>query len=171
MKFSQPLLKGTLIQRYKRFIADIKLYNGEYVTAHCPNSGSMMGCKTPGSIVYVTKNPNPKRKLKYTWELISVNNNLVGINTNHPNKLVKEAIENYLPHSKPLPEYSDFLILGTYGFYKGKATSPQGTFMRNCTKKIARMAGITKHVTPYLIRASAITLDFNNNVNPLELSD
>ena len=94
MKFSQPLLKGTLIQRYKRFLVDIKLDNGEYITAHCPNSGSMMGCKTPGSIVYVTKNPNPKRKLKYTWELISVNNNLVGINTNHPNKLVKEAIEN-----------------------------------------------------------------------------
>jgi sugar fermentation stimulation protein A len=94
MKFPQPLLKGTLIKRYKRFLADIKLDNGKYIIAHCPNSGSMMGCKTPGSLVYVSKNSNKKRKLKYTWELISINNNWVGINTNHPNKLVKEAIEN-----------------------------------------------------------------------------
>jgi len=80
---------------------------------------------------------------------------------------LKEAIENYLPYRKPLPEYSDFLIIGTYGYSKGKATAPQGTFIRHCTKKIARLAGITKHITPYTIRASAITNDFNNNVNPL----
>ncbi|MBO22246.1 MAG: DNA/RNA nuclease SfsA, partial [Rhodospirillaceae bacterium] len=72
MKFSTPLLKGTLVQRYKRFMADIVLDTGEEITAHCANSGSMLGVKEPGSEVWVSPANNPKRKLKYTWELIKV---------------------------------------------------------------------------------------------------
>ena len=92
MRFQSPLLRGTLIQRYKRFLADIRLAGGEVVTAHCTNTGSMMGCKEPGSEVYVSRSDNQNRKLLYTWELIRADNTWVGINTLHPNKLVPEAV-------------------------------------------------------------------------------
>lgn len=93
MKFDSPLIKGKLIQRYKRFLADIELENGEVITAHCANSGSMMGLKEANADVYVSPATNPKRKLKYTWELVKVNGNWVGVNTSLPNKIVAEAIE------------------------------------------------------------------------------
>ena len=93
MKFPTPLLKGTLVQRYKRFMADIVLDTGEEITAHCANSGSMLGVKEPGSEVWVSPANNPKRKLKYTWELIKVGKSYVGINTSLPNKIVQESIE------------------------------------------------------------------------------
>jgi len=91
-----PLITGVLIQRYKRFLADIELETGEKVTAHCPNSGSMKGCAIPGSRVWLSESDNPKRKYKYTWELIKVPDTMIGINTQVPNKLVKQTIENGL---------------------------------------------------------------------------
>ncbi|MCP3873321.1 MAG: DNA/RNA nuclease SfsA [Desulfobacteraceae bacterium] len=91
-----PLITGTLIKRYKRFLADVELENGKKVTVHCPNSGSMKGCAFPGSKVWLSKSDNPKRKYKYTWELIKVPGTLIGINTLVPNKLVKQSIENGL---------------------------------------------------------------------------
>ena len=75
MKFTKRLIKGKLIKRYKRFFADIKL-NKEVVTAHCANTGSMMGLLNAGNEVYISKNDDPKRKLKYTLEIIKVNKNL-----------------------------------------------------------------------------------------------
>ena len=93
MRFKSPLIRGTLVQRYKRFLADVRLADGEVVTAHCTNTGSMMGCKEPGSAVYISRSENLNRKLPYTWELIKADNNWVGINTLHPNKLVPEAVE------------------------------------------------------------------------------
>jgi sugar fermentation stimulation protein A len=93
MRFKSPLLAGTLIQRYKRFLADVRLPSGEVVTAHCTNTGSMMGCKEPGSAVYISRSDNQNRKLLYTWELIRADNTWVGINTLHPNKLVPEAVQ------------------------------------------------------------------------------
>ena len=94
MKLPQPLLSGKLIRRYKRFLADIELLSGEIVTAHCPNSGSLKGCNDPGNPVLISRSNNPRRKLRYTWELVQVNGIWVGINTTYPNRLVKEAIEN-----------------------------------------------------------------------------
>ena len=91
-----PLIKGKLIKRYKRFLADVELNSGEIVIAHCPNSGSMKGCSTPGSQVWLSESNNPKRKLKYTWELILAPETMIGVNTQVPNKLVKQAIENGL---------------------------------------------------------------------------
>ncbi len=88
-----PLMEGRLIKRYKRFLADVELDTGETVTAHCPNSGSMKGCAIPGSRVWLSESNNPKRKLKYTWELAQVPGSLIGINTQVPNKLVKTAVE------------------------------------------------------------------------------
>ena len=93
MRFKSRLIRGTLIQRYKRFLADVRLVTGEVVTAHCTNTGSMMGCKEPGSAVYISRSDNLNRKLLYTWELINANDTWVGINTMHPNKLVPEAVE------------------------------------------------------------------------------
>jgi sugar fermentation stimulation protein A len=86
------LIRGTLIRRYKRFIADVQLENGETVTAHCPNSGSMKACCEPGRPVYISYHDNSKRKLKYTWELIHMPGSLVGVNTQIPNRLVAESI-------------------------------------------------------------------------------
>ena len=92
MKFPTPLIKGRLIKRYKRFLADIVLDTGEEITAHCANPGAMLGLKDPDSIVWVSEATNPNRKLKYDFQLIEADGTLVGINTSHPNKLVEEAI-------------------------------------------------------------------------------
>ena len=86
------LISGSLIRRYKRFLVDVKLDNGDTVTAHCPNTGSMKGCCEPGRPVYLSVHDNPKRKLKYTWELIRMPSSLVGVNTLVPNRLVFESI-------------------------------------------------------------------------------
>ena len=94
MKFTQTLIKGKLIKRYKRFLADIELDDGSFITAHTPNTGSMMGCCEAGSPVWISKSANEKRKYPLSWELIEVEPGvIVGINTQLPNKLVKEAIE------------------------------------------------------------------------------
>ena len=95
MKFTKRLIKGKLIKRYKRFFADIKL-NKEVVTAHCANTGSMMGLLNAGNEVYISKNDDPKRKLKYTLEIIKVNKNLVGVNTHFANKIAYHGLSNNL---------------------------------------------------------------------------
>lgn len=92
MEFQTPLIKGTLIKRYKRFLAEIQLEN-EKVIAFCPNTGSMMGVSTPGSPVYLSISDNTARKLKYTMELIEINGILIGINTHYPNLIVASAIQ------------------------------------------------------------------------------
>ena len=95
MKFTSSLIKGKLIKRYKRFFADIKL-NNSIITAHCPNTGSMMGLLDEGNNAWVTKNDDPKRKLKFTLEMIEVKNVLIGVNTHRANKIVNHALENKL---------------------------------------------------------------------------
>jgi sugar fermentation stimulation protein A len=92
MIFPDPLMRGTLLRRYKRFLADVVLDTGETVIAHCANSGSMLSVDAPGSEVWLSPARNPDRKLKYTWELIRVGETLVGINTGHPNTIVAEAV-------------------------------------------------------------------------------
>ena len=93
MKFNKKLLQGTLIKRYKRFFVDIK-YKNKTITAHCPNSGSMMGLLNKGNNVWFSESDNPKRKLKYTLQIIVVNNKPVGINTHLSNKIVFESLKN-----------------------------------------------------------------------------
>jgi sugar fermentation stimulation protein A len=87
------LIPGTLVRRYKRFLADVRLENGKSVTAHCPNSGSMTACCEPGRPVFISYHDNPRRKLAYTWELIQMPTSLVGVNTQVPNRLTAVAIE------------------------------------------------------------------------------
>ena len=100
-----PLVEGTLVRRYMRFLAEVKLRNNRTVTAHCPNTGSMRSCAQPGQPVYLSKHDNPNRKLKYTWEIIDMPESRVGVNTGVPNKLTAAAIRAGLV--KPLAGYDD----------------------------------------------------------------
>jgi sugar fermentation stimulation protein A len=96
MKFPAPLLRATLIKRYKRFLSDHELEDGTVVTAHCANPGAMLGLTEPGSETWLSPADNPKRKLRYDWQMIRVApgaDGLVGINTAHPNAIVAEAIQ------------------------------------------------------------------------------
>jgi sugar fermentation stimulation protein A len=93
MKFQQPLVKGKLIKRYKRFLADVELEDGSVVTAHCTNSGSMKTCLETGAPVYLSPVNDPKRKTKFTWEMIYINNGWIGINTSVPNRLVYDWVK------------------------------------------------------------------------------
>ena len=95
MEFTKSLIKGKLIKRYKRFFADIKL-DKEIVIAHCPNTGSMKGLLDEGNEVFISKNDNPKRKLKYTLEIIKVKKKLVGVNTHFANKIAYHGLLNNL---------------------------------------------------------------------------
>lgn len=90
------LIPGTLLKRYKRFLADVKLETGDIVTAHCPNTGSMKGCSEPGRRIYLSLHSNPRRKYRYTWELIAMPTSLVGVNTLVPNRLVFKSIDRKL---------------------------------------------------------------------------
>ena len=95
MVFSPALIPGILIKRYKRFLADVELEDGSIVTAHCPNTGAMTGCAEQGYKVFLSQSNNPKRKLKYTWELAQTfSGDFIGINTHNANKLVAEALNN-----------------------------------------------------------------------------
>lgn len=98
-----PLIMGKLKKRYKRFLADVRLENGERVTAHCANSGRMTECSEPGRRVWISREDAPGRKLKYTWQLIEMPESMVGVNTQLPNLLVRRAVLDGL-----VPELSGF---------------------------------------------------------------
>ncbi|MDP7600046.1 MAG: DNA/RNA nuclease SfsA [Rhodospirillales bacterium] len=106
MIFPDPLIRGTLIKRYKRFLTDVELENGDVVVAHCANPGSMLSLLEIGAEVWLSPARNPKRKLKYTWEMIRIGDALVGLNTSLPNTIVVEAIENDL-----IPELAGYETL------------------------------------------------------------
>ena len=113
MESFKSLIKGKLIKRYKRFFVDIKV-NDLKITAHCPNTGSMMGLLEPGNTVFISKNNNPKRKLKFTLEMIKSNNRMIGVNTHRANKIVLDGLNKNLikefkniKEIKPEFKYSD----------------------------------------------------------------
>ncbi len=110
MKFPTPLVRGRLIKRYKRFLADVSLDTGELVTATCPNTGSMMGLAVPGAVVWLSVSASPTRKYPHTWELVEADAGsgptLVGINTSHPNRLVSDAVA-----CGTIPEVSGYATL------------------------------------------------------------
>ena len=132
MKFTSTLIKGKLIKRYKRFFADIKV-NNQIITAHCPNTGSMMGLTDEGNEVWVTKNDNPNRKLKYTLEIIKVNKNMIGVNTHRANRIVEHGLKNQLINE----------------FKKIKLIKPEFKFSKDtrfdflCDKKIIEVKNVT----------------------------
>ena len=95
MNFKNKLISGLFIKRYKRFFVDVKIDN-KIITAHCPNTGSMSGLLNKNNKVWVSKSNNPNRKLKYTLEIIEVNNSKVGVNTHSTTKIVYHALQNNL---------------------------------------------------------------------------
>ena len=94
MNFKTPLVHGILLRRYKRFLSDVRLDDGTITVAHCTNSGSMKTCIEEGAEVFLSPANDPKRKTKYTWEMIRLNGSWVGVNTSHPNLIAFEAVKN-----------------------------------------------------------------------------
>ena len=94
MKFSNKLVKAKFIKRYKRFFSEHMLEDGTTVVAHCANTGAMMGINIEGITTWLLKNNNPKRKLKWSWELCQIDSTLIGVNTHNPNKIIEEALKN-----------------------------------------------------------------------------
>ncbi len=115
MKFPSPLLPGKLVKRYKRFMADIALDSGETITAHCANSGAMWGIQDPGLPVWVSQVPvDAVRKLRYDWQLVEVDDTLVGVHTHRPNGLVEEALNHKsLPIFHPFTQWKREVKYGT----------------------------------------------------------
>lgn len=116
MRYAAPLATGTLLRRYQRFLADVRLDSGATVTAHCPNTGSMLGLKAPGNRVWLSAADNPARKLAWTWEMVTADENpqvRVGIHTGRANGLVGEALDAGL-----IPELA--------GFARRRAEAPLG---------------------------------------------
>lgn len=125
MIFDPPLMPATLIRRYKRFLADVELPDGQQLTAHCPNTGAMTDCSDPGSAVWLSRSENPRRKYAHTLEQVHSRHGLVGVNTALANRLVGEALEtgaiaqlreySHWRSEAPIPDGSgrfDFLLSG-----------------------------------------------------------
>ena len=114
MEFESELQSAHLVRRYKRFLADVKLSNGEIMTIHCPNTGSMKNCQEPDSLVWYSTSSNLKRKYPMTWQFIeSTDNHIIGINTGLSNKLAVEAITNGT--IKQLQDYDELKTEVAYG--------------------------------------------------------
>lgn len=92
MIFDSPLIPGTLISRYKRFLFDAVLEDGSEITGSCPNTGSMRGLTTPGSRIWLSEHDSPTRKYRHMLEMVEADDTVVGINTGMPNRLAEEAI-------------------------------------------------------------------------------
>lgn len=93
LNFDPPLQSGKLIERYKRFFADVETATGERLTVHCPNTGSMKTCGAPGDRVWYSDSGNPKRKLRHTWEFTETTGGLIGVNTHRANQIVRNALD------------------------------------------------------------------------------
>ena len=146
------LTKGTLIQRYKRFLADVAMHDATRITAHCPNTGSMLGCSESGRPVYLSHHPHPRRKHSWTWEIIDMGTSLVGINTQNTNRIWAEALQGrniqefgrydrYMPEVKLGPDSRlDFLLTGP-------DQSPMYMEVKNCTLVQNNVAAFPDAVT------------------------
>lgn len=126
IKFPEPE-KGVLLKRYKRFLADILLDSGETITAHCPNTGSMLACSEPGRPVWVSLHDNPGRKYKYSWDIIDMGTSLVGVSTSLPNRLVKLAVEK-----------GDVAELKGYDRVRPEVKTSEGSRLDLCLEKEGR---------------------------------
>lgn len=113
MKFPTKLIGGKLVRRYRRFLVDVQLDDGPLVTAHCPNSGSMVGCSEPGRPVLLSESKDPHRRNAYTWELIKIDSAWVGVNVATPRKIIAESL--YAKHIPSLKHYNEILLDAEYG--------------------------------------------------------
>jgi sugar fermentation stimulation protein A len=106
MQFPQPLESGVLVQRYKRFFADVAMDDGRHITAHCPNTGPMLGLSTPGMRVWLSRSDSVTRKLAHTLEMVQQGEALVGSNTMLPNRIAREALE-----ASAIPELAGYELI------------------------------------------------------------
>ena len=136
MEFTKSLIKGKLIKRYKRFFVDVKL-DKETVTAHCPNTGSMKGLLDENNEVYLFKNNDPKRKLKYGLEIIKAKKNLVGVNTHMANKIVNHGLTNNL-----INELKNYDVIKPEVFYN-KETRFDFLVEKNKQKSFVEVKNVT----------------------------
>ncbi|MDT8440493.1 MAG: DNA/RNA nuclease SfsA [Desulfuromonadales bacterium] len=111
MRLPEPLIAGRLVRRYRRFLADVELTDGSVVTAHTPNTGSMLQCAVPGHAVLLSRSDDPKRKLAWSWELVQVNGHWVDINTQRANRVVEEALCGNV-----ITEFQDYSVRREYPF-------------------------------------------------------
>ena len=165
MQFRTNLIKGKLVKRYKRFLADVVLNDGKQVTVHCPNPGSMMNLTTEGAVVWLEPNDDPKKKLKYGWRLVESNNQVICVDTTVANLVIREALEkkeisqlNYQSF-KPEVKYSDnsrvdFLL-----------SSPnQHTYLEVKSVTLVRERGIAEFPDSITKRGSKHLEDLSNMV-------
>ena len=170
MKFTNTLIKGKFIKRYKRFFADIKV-NNNTVIAHCPNTGSMFGLLDEGNEAWISKSNDPKRKLKFTLEILKANKLLIGVNTHRANRIVEHALKNKMidefklvKNIKPEFKYSndtrfDFLcddkILEvknvTFTRKPNLAEFPDAVTERGTKHLIKLIESIDKNYKPYVL--------------------
>jgi sugar fermentation stimulation protein A len=116
MKFPTKLLGGKLVKRYRRFLVDVQLDSGTVVTAHCPNSGTMVGCCEPGRPVLLSESKDPHRRNAYTWEMINMNGTWVGVNVSVPRKVVAESLRH--KRIPPFAGFTDLTLDAEYGHRK-----------------------------------------------------
>lgn len=150
MKFKTELISGRLIKRYKRFLADVELEDGSIVTAHCTNSGSMKSCLEDNARVYLTPVNDPKRKTKFTWEMIEIDNQWVGINTGNPNVIAFESIKDGLiPELRGYDFVKREVKFGNSRFDVMAENSKEVCFVevKNVTYKVGRRALFPDAVT------------------------
>jgi sugar fermentation stimulation protein A len=160
MVFAAELVHGYLIKRYKRFLADVKLDTGETVVAHCTNSGSMTSCIENGAEVYLSPVTDPARKTRFTWEMIKINGEWVGINTANPNRLAFEAIsEGKIPG---LTGYTKVVREVTFG------DSRFDIYAENETEKcFVEVKNVTMKEGNYALFPDAITTRGQKHLNTL----
>ena len=132
MKFTSTLIKGKLIKRYKRFFTYIEV-NNKILTAHCPNTGSMLGLLDKGNDVWITEHNDPNRKLKYTLEMIKVKKRIIGVNTHRANRIVEHALKNKLVDEFKLTKN----VIAEFKF------SDDTRFYFLCDKKILEVKNVT----------------------------
>lgn len=152
MQFDRPLALGTLLRRYKRFLADVRMDDGAEITAHCANTGSMKGCAAEGSRVALSHYPDSGRKLPWSWELVDVEGAWVGINTARPNRVVEGAIAS--GRIGPLRGYPSLRREVKYGtnsridlLLEGDGKPPCYVEVKNVTLKAGRQAVFPDAVT------------------------
>ena len=136
MKFTKALIKGKLLKRYKRFFVDVKV-NKDIITAHCPNTGSMLGLLDKNNDAWVSKNDDPKRKLKYTLQILRTSKNTIGVNTHLANRLVKEGLQN-----NAIFEFTNLDKINSEVFYN-KETRFDFLVEKNNTKSFIEVKNVT----------------------------
>jgi sugar fermentation stimulation protein A len=125
MVFSTKLIGGKLVKRYHRFLVDVQLDDGSIVTAHCPNSGTMVGCMEVGRPVLLSENTKAHRRNKYTWEMIQVDGTWIGVNVNVPRKVLIEALTARAIPS--LANYTDLTVDAQFGHHNKADIMLHGT--------------------------------------------